>query len=817
MYVLVDEPTPPSVVTERIPLTAPTGTVMTTEVADLTLKSALTPPTVAAVTPPRLVPVTVMSVPTLPDAGVKLVRVGATGVAPTVKLAVLVPTPPAVVTEIEPLVPPVGTAVTIDVLESTVKDVTEMPLSLTAVVPTKLAPVSVTVVPTPPVVGVNEVTVGTLAVALTVKLVALVTTPPYVVTATGPVVAPDGTDVAMDVAETTTKGALVPLNFTDVVPVKLVPVMVTPEPTPPVTGVKLVIVGAGTVKLLAEVPVPTAVVTLIGPVVAPAGTFVLIVVAVLETIRAETPLKVTAVALPRLVPVMVTGDPTNPVTGVKLVNTGTPITVKLAALVPVPLGAVTLILPVVAPTGTTVVMDVADTAVNDATGVVLNMTAVTPSKLAPVMVTAVPTAAVIGENAATVGAGTVKFVADDTVPKAVVTPMGPVVALTGTLAVMTVAVFVTIVAAMPLKVTAVALPRLVPVMVTVLPTAPLTGVKLVIVGGPMTVKLAALVPVPLGAVTLILPVVAPTGMTVVMDVADTTVNDATGVVLNMTVVTPSKLEPVMVTAVPAAAVLGEKAVTVGAGTVIFVADDTVPKAVVTLMGPVVAVTGTLAVMAVAVLVTIVAAMPLKVTAVALPRLVPVMVTVLPTAPLTGVKLVIVGGPMTVKLAALVPVPLGAVTLILPVVAPAGTTVVIDVAEATVNDATGVVLNITVVTPSKLVPVRVIAAPTVPDVGEKAVTVGAGTVKLATEVAVPAAVVTLIGPVVAPTGTFVLIEVAVLVTIVAVIPLKVTAVAPLRLVPVMVTVAPTTPETGVKLVIDGAAPVTVMALDALTLW
>ena len=178
VYDVAEVADPPSVVTTSEPVTAPVGTVITTEVPDFTLKNALTPPIVAVLTPPRLVPVTVISVPTLPVAGVKLVIVGATGVAPTVKLVVLVPMPPAVVIEIVPVVAPVGTAVTSDVLEITVKAVTALPLNLTAVVPTKLVPVSVTVAPTPPVVGVKEVTLGTAAVAPTVKVVALVTTPP---------------------------------------------------------------------------------------------------------------------------------------------------------------------------------------------------------------------------------------------------------------------------------------------------------------------------------------------------------------------------------------------------------------------------------------------------------------------------------------------------------------------------------------------------------------------------------------------------------------------------------------------------------------
>ena len=69
------------------------------------------------------------------------------------------------------------------------------------------------------------------------------------------------------------KLALVPLNVTAVAPVKAVPLIVTLVPTGPLVGAKLLTVGAGTtVKLLALVAVPPGVVTLTGPVVAPAGT-----------------------------------------------------------------------------------------------------------------------------------------------------------------------------------------------------------------------------------------------------------------------------------------------------------------------------------------------------------------------------------------------------------------------------------------------------------------------------------------------------------------------------------------------------------------
>ena len=148
----------------------------------------------------------------------------------------------------------------------------------------------------------------------------------------------------------------------------------------------------------------------------------------------------------------------------------------------------------------------------------------------------------------------------------------------------------------------------------------------------------------------------------------------------------------------------------------------------------------------------VAVVPLNFTAVAPVKAVPVIVTLAPIAPLVGEKLVMVGGDTTVKLLALVAVPPGVVTLIVPPVAPVGTVALICVAELTVNVAV-VPLNFTAVAPVNAVPVSVTLAPTAPLVGEKLVMVGGGmTVKELALVPVPPAVVTLMVPVVAPLGT-----------------------------------------------------------------
>src|SRR5881227_2912755 len=157
------------------------------------------------------------------------------------------------------------------------------------------------------------------------------------------------------------KLALTLLKVTPVAPVKLVPLMVTLVPTGPLAGVKPVIDGGLiTVKLPALVAVPPGVVTLIVPVVVLEGTVACIEVVELTVKLALAPLKATRVAPEKLVPLMVTLVPTGPLAGVKLVIVGGLITVKLLALVAVPPGVVTLIVPVVAPAGTVARIEVAE-------------------------------------------------------------------------------------------------------------------------------------------------------------------------------------------------------------------------------------------------------------------------------------------------------------------------------------------------------------------------------------------------------------------------------------------------------------------------
>lgn len=89
--------------------------------------------------------------------------------------------------------------------------------------------------------------------------------------------------------------------------------------------VKVMVAAVVTVKLVALVAVFPPTVTVIFPVVAPAGTVVVILVVVLAETTAVVPLNFTVllagVAL-KFVPVMVTLVPTGPLEGVKLVMVG---------------------------------------------------------------------------------------------------------------------------------------------------------------------------------------------------------------------------------------------------------------------------------------------------------------------------------------------------------------------------------------------------------------------------------------------------------------------------------------------------------------
>ena len=150
---------PPGVATVILPVDAPVGTVAVTEVADTAANvTAALPLNLTPVAPVRFVPTIVTFVPTGPEAGVKDVIVGA-GIG-TVKAVALVAVPPGVVTVILPVDAFAGTVVVIDFADTTVNAADVVP-NFMLVAPVKFVPPIVTVVPTGPAVGVNDVMVGT--------------------------------------------------------------------------------------------------------------------------------------------------------------------------------------------------------------------------------------------------------------------------------------------------------------------------------------------------------------------------------------------------------------------------------------------------------------------------------------------------------------------------------------------------------------------------------------------------------------------------------------------------------------------------------
>jgi hypothetical protein len=197
----------------------------------------------------------------------------------------------------------------------------------------------------------------------------------------------------------------------------------------------------------------------------------------------------------------------------------------------------------------------------------LNATADAVPRFVPVIVTDVPTGPPVGEKPEIAGAaveGTVKFVVLVAVPSGVVTPMSPVVALGGTVAISWVAEVTLNVALTPLNVMAIAPVKFAPVIVTSVPTGPLVGVKVEMVGAARTVNAAALVAVPPGVVTFMVPLVAPAGTVAVIWVAEITVN-AAAMSLSVTAVAPVKSVPPTVITVPIDPLAGANVAMVGAG------------------------------------------------------------------------------------------------------------------------------------------------------------------------------------------------------------------------------------------------------------
>jgi len=254
----------------------------------------------------------------------------------TVKVTPLLATPPTVTTTF-PVVAPAGT-VTLILDAAQVVAVASTPLKVTVLLPCvapKFEPLTVRFAPTGPWVRLSDEMLG--PVEVTVKSTPLLEAP-ETVTTTFPVVAPLGTGTTMLVALQLVGVPEIPLNVRVLVPwlpPKFVPVTVTEVAMGPEMGLRLVMLGAGiTVKATPLLGTPPTVTTT-GPVVAPAGTGAMMLVALQFDTVAIVPLNDTVldpIDAPKFVPVIVIGVPTAPVVWLKLVMVGPVPPPPLAAL-----------------------------------------------------------------------------------------------------------------------------------------------------------------------------------------------------------------------------------------------------------------------------------------------------------------------------------------------------------------------------------------------------------------------------------------------------------------------------------------------------
>lgn len=309
--------------TTTFPVVAPLGTVTAILDAPHDETVAVVPLNLTVLVPcvePNVVPVIVTAAPTAPVVIDKLVMAGV-----TVKLFPLLATPLAFTTTF-PVVAPFGTVTAI--LEAPqVVTAAVVPLNVTVPVPCELPkfdPVTVTAAPTAPVVTDKLVMLGA---GTTVKFTPLLSTP-LACTTTVPVVAPDGTGTAMLVALQLVGEAVVPWNFTVLVPCvdpKFNPVIVTAAPTAPVVIDRLVMLGAGTTVKFTPLLAWLDTVTTTFPVVAPVGTVAVMLDAPQLVVVAVVPLNLTVLVPlvdPKLDPAITMEAPTAPVFGVSDVMLG---------------------------------------------------------------------------------------------------------------------------------------------------------------------------------------------------------------------------------------------------------------------------------------------------------------------------------------------------------------------------------------------------------------------------------------------------------------------------------------------------------------
>ena len=256
---------------------------------------------------------------------------------------------------------------------------------------------------------------------------------------------------------------------------------------------------------------------------------------------------------------MSTACPACAVLGKKEVRVGAGLVVKVnPAIEAVPPGVATDTLPL-APAPTMAVISVGVFTTNDAAGVPPKRTAVAPVKLVPLICTKRPCCAEAGENEVRVGAGGVVNTkpAREAVPPGVVTDRLPLLPAPTVARILVGLTTLKEAAGVPPKRSAVAPVKFVPLMLTCWPVVADVGEKLPMVGTPVTKNAKpAREAVPVEVVTSTWPE-APVPTTAAMVVAPRTTNEAAGVPPKRTAVAPVKLLPVISTARPCRADVGE--------------------------------------------------------------------------------------------------------------------------------------------------------------------------------------------------------------------------------------------------------------------
>jgi len=301
----------------------------------------------------------------------------------------------------------------------------------------------------------------------------------------------------------------------------------------------------------------------------------------------------------------------------------------------------------------------------------------------------------------------------------------PVVAPAGTGTTMLESLQLVGVATVPLNFTTLVpcgMPNPEPEIATAVLTVPEVGESEEMFGGGITEKLTEFEAPP--CVTIAGPVVAVAGTGTTICVLLQLVG-LPAMPLKVTVpATDPKFVPPIVTEEPARAALGEMLLMLGAGIVNDVLLLATPMLVVTTRLPLVASAGTLALMLVLLHEIMGAEVPLKVTVPAVvPKLLPLIATAVPAAPVRGATELTTGGGTTVNVTPLLATPF-AVTTTDPVVAPVGTETTIEV-SLQLETVAAVPLKLTVpVAMPNAVPEIVTEVPTAPDDGARLLMWGA---------------------------------------------------------------------------------------------